>query len=189
MEAIVTISDEIFQRVENIADELQLSRNEIYAKALEMFLTDYASSKTPQPQNQENSYKSSTQNEPQKTTSQFIPRRLTDYSNESLLTEIRRVASIIPPEKTLSTYEFDNHSLAHSSTLRIRFGSWKKALQLAGCEDRYNNSNQRITEEEIISELRRVANLTGSNILTTRDFEKHGCFERSIVSKHFGSWR
>src|ERR1700722_15103933 len=53
------------------------------------------------------------------------------YSDDQLLDEIRAVAARIG-SKTVSRKDFDQHATMTSFTVHKRFGSWLKALELAG---------------------------------------------------------
>jgi hypothetical protein len=120
--------------------------------------------------------------------SEFKLERLADYSDEALLAEVKRVAALIPGDK-LSQAAFLKHSLVHWSTLTKRFGKWRRALELAGLGDRCDDSNQRLSETEILRELRSVAELLKTNSPTERQFAEHGQFSRDTIRNHFGSWR
>lgn len=52
---------------------------------------------------------------------------LEEYSDEALLNELRRVADELKGER-LTHEKFNKLGRVHSTTLRYRFGSWKKLL-------------------------------------------------------------
>ena len=62
--------------------------------------------------------------------SMFEMKTLTNYSDKSLLTEMRRVANEFRGRR-LTRAEFDKFSKVHSATLVRRFGSWNEALDRA----------------------------------------------------------
>jgi len=49
-------------------------------------------------------------------------------------------------------------------------------------------NRQKITNEELISELRRVAKTLGFENVTKNEFKKHGKYGDTIYGKRFGSW-
>lgn len=56
----------------------------------------------------------------------FELNRPTDYSDEAVINEIKRVSLII--EKPLTITKFNNNSKYSASTISRRFGSWLQAL-------------------------------------------------------------
>src|SRR3989304_2926651 len=67
-----------------------------------------------------------------------------DTPDEELLADLKRVAEILVSRRvTIDLYE--KHGRFHPSTLQRRFGSWFKALELAGLE---RTRNLHISDEE-----------------------------------------
>lgn len=64
---------------------------------------------------------------------------LLDYSDDSIIAEIKRVASLID-KPIITIREFDRLSKIHSSSTNRRFGGWKEALTKAGLQDRYSGA-------------------------------------------------
>lgn len=128
----------------------------------------------------------------------FRLHRLPDYSDESLLDELRRVASIVPGG-ALTRATFDQHSLASASTVIKRFGGWRQALEAAGLASRYSGRpvsdrmrqqpGKAVTREGVLAELRQVAEVLGRRDLTVDDFNAHAAFSVSAVRRHFRPWR
>jgi len=127
----------------------------------------------------------------------FVLNRLTDYSSEAILAELRRVAALI--ETTyMSKALFDQHSSVHSTTVIRRFHGWENALTEAGLSHRIqlvnitekmrNQLGKEISNADIISELQRVATLTGTDGLKTQDIKEHSSIDPAIVRRRFGSW-
>lgn len=117
----------------------------------------------------------------------FELRRLTDYSDQAIFQEIRRVAALVK-QPTLSATEFRKHSRVHSSTAVKRFGGWRKALEAAGLSVRIDSSNQPVPREDAISELRRVAEVLQTKSFTKQQFEGHARFRADVVTRRFGTW-
>jgi hypothetical protein len=117
----------------------------------------------------------------------FELRRLTDYSEEAMLNEIRRVAESVQ-QPTLSRSEFRKHSRVSPTTIIRRFGSWEKALQSLGFADRFDSSNKRVPRQEVLVELARVSKLLGVASFSREQFNAQACFTDSVVRRAFGSW-
>ena len=117
----------------------------------------------------------------------FELRRLTDYSNEAILNEIRRVAQIVQ-HTTLSLTEFRKHSRVSATTISRRFGGWEKALQAAGLGSRFDSSNKPVSVDEVLAELQRVSKLLSVQALSREQFNIHARFSDDTVRKRFGTW-
>lgn len=110
-------------------------------------------------------------------------KRLSDYSEESLLNELRRVAKLLN-KNTLTEREFDQHAKVSSATIRNRFGSWSIALKKAGLTvHRVAN----IPDTELFAELERVWNQLGRQPYW-REMTKLGQFSAETYARRFGSW-
>ena len=55
---------------------------------------------------------------------EFRLNRLSDYSDESILEEIRRVAKLLN-EKPLTIANFDKEGKVNHTTITRRYGNWK----------------------------------------------------------------
>jgi hypothetical protein len=130
----------------------------------------------------------------QMTMTKFELSRLDSYDDESLLNELKRVAALIT-SKTMSRAEFNLHSKASASVIQKRFGSWAKALTLAGLGDRYSGSPaakrllaRDFTDEELLDSLREVAKKLGTYVITIEQFNTHGTMHGETIRRRFGSW-
>lgn len=126
----------------------------------------------------------------------FQPTRLADYTDASLLAEIRRVAKLVN-DASLSTTAFSQHSRVGLTTLRRRFGSWREALQAAGLGHLYveipparisRTLGRELTNDEILKELQRVAAMFGGGTLTVEQFKSVAAIGPDTVRSRFGSW-
>jgi hypothetical protein len=125
---------------------------------------------------------------------------LDDYTDESLLEEIRRVAGQ-HPGSSLSTKAFDRLSgRVSASTIKKRFGGWREALRRAGLERLYGGRTvsekmrtqvaRRLSNDELIAEMQRVYTAVGRTVLTTVDFERHSTITSSVaIRNRFGTWK
>jgi 5-methylcytosine-specific restriction endonuclease McrA len=119
--------------------------------------------------------------------------RLTSYDDASLLAELRRVAALITTP-AITQAEFDKHSKASASTIRNRFGGWQQALAVAGLGDRYSGivisrePPKTYSDDELIAELRRVAEKLGVKKMTMEMFNTHASINPETIRRRFGSW-
>ena len=118
---------------------------------------------------------------------QFEMRRMTDYSDEALIDEIKRVAALVNSPK-LSRTEFRKRSRVHPTTIDRRFGGWQQALVAAGCADRLNSSRTLLPREEVIAELQRVSKELGNQVFGYREFDARARFTARVVRRTFGTW-
>jgi hypothetical protein len=118
----------------------------------------------------------------------FNLRGLSEYDDAALIAELRRVAANIPHGK-LKRSEFDRLAKVHSSTLHSRFGTWRKALIAAGLGERFDDSTEAWSREEIIGEYQRVARALGRNHVTMRELAKHAGISDRPIRRLFGSQR
>jgi len=117
---------------------------------------------------------------------------LENHSEEALLQELKRVAGLYPA-RMLTKALFDANARCSSSAIQRRFGSWKEALNRAGLVDRYKGSPECPfadgSDEAILQELKRVADLLPEGMLVAKFFNAHGHCSSSYVTRRFGSWR
>jgi len=104
-------------------------------------------------------------------------------SDEELLEDLRRVAQIIgAPTITRSSYE--QHGKHWQGTVSKRFGSWAAALERAGLVPQ-----REITREDLVGDLRRVANELGRNYISFKEYRKLGRWSERPFIRVFGNWR
>ena len=117
----------------------------------------------------------------------FELNRPIDYSDEALLNEINRVALIT--EKPLSVKRFNENSKYNSSTIQKRFGNWKNALKKAGLDESFiYSSNNEITKDILINELKNVSKILGTTCFSQKEFIENCNIGRTVFSKKFGSF-
>jgi hypothetical protein len=125
----------------------------------------------------------------------FLP----EYTDEALLDEVRRVAALLPAGEPLTKIVFKQHGPKVSeSTLRRRFGSWKDALEKAGLGHLYEGypvsqkmkrqPGKRLSNDDLIAELKRVRALVGKPYLTREDFNHHSVTSVEAIRIRFGSF-
>jgi hypothetical protein len=110
-------------------------------------------------------------------------KRLSDYSEESLLNELRRVAKILN-KNTLSQREFNQYGKAGHRVVTTKFGSWNTALQKAGLTIEHVRN---ISSEELFAEIDKVWNQLGRQP-QWREMRQLGKFSMDTYTHRFGSW-
>ena len=118
---------------------------------------------------------------------QFELNRLTDYSDESLISELQEVAKKVNASK-LTVKLFDENSKVNSTTIRRRFGSWGKALEKANLTSLFDDSNKTRSKQKIIDELHCVSKKIGNTTITRELFNEYSKYGYAAVRSTFGSW-
>ena len=84
------------------------------------------------------------------------------------------------------------HGKYHSSTLTRRFGSWKKVLEKCSLETQGHNFKYDFSDEDVVIDLKRVAEITGTETLTetltAREYNSHGRYYSTILIRRYGTW-
>jgi hypothetical protein len=111
---------------------------------------------------------------------------LTNYSDESLLAEMRRVADCFKGER-LTKAEFDKLSKVHSATLVRRFGSWNEALDRAQINSNVAPRTRRVDRESVIDEIKEFAKRSGSPP-TIEDIAQRLGTHQVTIRRNFGKW-
>ncbi len=110
-------------------------------------------------------------------------------TTEMLLEEVRRVAEIVG-KPVLILKDFDRHSKFASETIRRRFSSWRDVLEHAGIGHAWSGKNQVYrSDDELLAEIRRVAELARRPVLTAEEFKKHSDIGIRTIRRRFGTWR
>ena len=104
-------------------------------------------------------------------------------ANEVLLNDLRAVAQRLGQAPTRDKY--DRHGRFSAATVRKRFGSWNRALELSGLAVQ---KRMDIPRDELVADLQHVAVLIGMRTVLTSDYKTHGKFGRDTYTREFGSW-
>src|ERR1035441_9062740 len=124
---------------------------------------------------------------------------LTEYTDEALLDELRRIAAFLPVGEPLTKTAYKRHSpKVAATTIQRRFGGWKEALERAGLGQLYGGQLvshkmreqpiRRLSNEDLIGELRRVHSALGKAVLTVSDFNANSITSAEAIRRRFGSW-
>jgi hypothetical protein len=117
----------------------------------------------------------------------FELQTLVDYSDESLLAELRRVSSLLNGER-LTLEKFDKLARVSSSTLRNRFGSWNNALDRANISETIAPRFRKLTREMIIEALRAYAKEFPETFVTQQEIAKRIGVNSGSITRRFGKW-
>lgn len=102
-----------------------------------------------------------------------------------LLDELQRVADIVDGRPT--TEDMNEDGKYGTKPYYNRFGSWNRAVELAGFEPFTGTSEDIYSTEALIAELQRLAEERGRPP-TTDDMWKHGRMSTQPFVNRFGSW-
>jgi 5-methylcytosine-specific restriction endonuclease McrA len=108
------------------------------------------------------------------------------YSDSELLDDIKRIALLLN-KSTLNQREYKRYGGKHgTNTFLDRFGGWVEALSRAGLK--HSQRSMPTTEEELITELRRISQELGKNSMTSEEYERFGKYSRGPFLRVFGTW-
>lgn len=114
--------------------------------------------------------------------------RLIDYSDGALIAELRRVAALVlEPVMIIEAYE--KLAKASRTTLVRRFGSWEAALKAAGLTERVNPNLLKLSDDEVLEALRKLASQLGRENLTVDDVSRNLPFGGDRLRRRWGSAR
>jgi len=118
---------------------------------------------------------------------------LNDYhrnvSDKELLDDILRVAKALGKESITIEEYMANGSKYHYSTIQRRFGGWTNALREAGLQlSQAQVSIQKVSENDLIEDLQKVANKLGKKTISSSEYSKHGKHSKQTVFRKFDTW-
>jgi HNH endonuclease/Homing endonuclease associated repeat len=117
----------------------------------------------------------------------FELKTLTDYSEEPLLAELRRVASALRGQR-MTVEKFNELSRVHSSTLQKRFGSFTNAVARADIVQDIAPHLKQITREKVIEAIQAYATEFSGESPTLDEIAKRLGFARDTILRKFGKW-
>ncbi|MDR5673114.1 hypothetical protein RH858_08120 [Halalkaliarchaeum sp. AArc-GB] len=106
-----------------------------------------------------------------------------EIPRDELLEELRRLVD--KHGTSPKTTDMERDGAFSPGTYHRRFGSWNDALEAAELDPR--ESLERVSREELLNELRRLADERGSAPRTT-DMVQDGAFNPGTYRRRFGSW-
>lgn len=117
----------------------------------------------------------------------FELKTLTDYSDEALLEELRRVASEFKGQR-LTRDAFNELSRVHASTLNSRFGSWRNALDKAGINLTIAPRRPPLTRQLVLEEIRACERETPGASAKVGEVARRLGVNKTTIPRKFGKW-
>ena len=109
------------------------------------------------------------------------------YTDEFLIEELLRVANLLGVSHVSHT-GFNKNSPIAFTTLAQRFGSWKQAHKIAGLDEEPLPKPIKYSDEFLIKELLRVAELLGKKSVSTSEFDANSLLGNATYLRRFGTW-
>jgi len=107
-----------------------------------------------------------------------------EMNEQDLIADLRRVAESLGQE-TLSRSQFARHGRVSSGLIEKRFGTWNKALMIAGLMP--NDRFKRLSDEELETEFLRVHDKLGKTP-TRNEFALESVYSAGVYERRFGNW-
>jgi 5-methylcytosine-specific restriction endonuclease McrA len=108
-------------------------------------------------------------------------RRITD---EELIADLKTAAEKLR-KTSITANEYTKLGRYHDCTLKARFGSWTKAVKLAGLTPL---RKERVSKGDLIYDLKQAAQKAGKDSLTTTEYESLGSYSRRKYISVWGTW-
>lgn len=107
-----------------------------------------------------------------------------NVTDDELISDLRRVVTESGKE-TLSRIQYNKNGKYSEGTLRKRFGGWLNALEKAGLRKTRIYS----TDNELISEIKRVAEFLAKKYISKDDYKNHSKISSTTtIERRFGAW-
>jgi hypothetical protein len=109
-------------------------------------------------------------------------------TDEELLSDVKRVANIFG-DTYLSVTKYRKHGKYGEAVFRTHFGSWMNVLKILELRTEKNyNEMQRISDNEIISDLLFVKKQLSKETITSGEYDTYGKYSYNTIKFRFGSW-
>lgn len=118
----------------------------------------------------------------------FELQTLEEYSDEALLSELRRIAEELKG-KHLTRKLFTSMARVHSSTLEKCFGTWTAALDKAGISETVAPRNKLLTREIVLHALQKFATENPGKSITEQAVTENLGLYRGAIIRQFGNWK
>lgn len=110
-----------------------------------------------------------------------------NVADAEIIADVRRVASELK-QNFLTMSQYGKHGKFDNSTPKRRFGSWSKALELAGLGKSKIQLNTRLSDEELFKNLEEAWTKLGRQPRSTEMFDPISKYSATVYKRHFGSW-
>jgi len=109
-------------------------------------------------------------------------------SDDEILEDIKRVSSEYG-NQYLSISAYESIGKYCESTIQSHFGSWSNVQIKLGLRTKRNSVEmKRISDEELVNDLLRVANFIESRKVTSTQYYEKGKYSAPTIKARFGSW-
>lgn len=118
--------------------------------------------------------------------------KLNDYhqniTDDELMNDVINTAKKLN-RNTLTTKEYTKFGKYNRSTVTRRFGTWKQVLELCGLQINPSNFQYTISAEEIIADVKRVAQIYNKGTITAKEYDEYGLYNSNTLKRRYGnSW-
>lgn len=126
---------------------------------------------------------------------QTLPR---NSSDEDIIADVKRVDLIVGKE-FLTQSDYKKYGKMSPGGIKKRLGDWKTVLELAGLGHKYfgreisekmrSQKAQYLTDQEVLDELKRVANTFNEEKITRAVFDRNSEISSGTFISRFGGWQ
>ena len=115
--------------------------------------------------------------------------------SDALLEDLKRVSLLLKTD-TLTQAQYKEHGKYGLNTFRKRFGGWNQALEKIGLHaniyqiaaSQSKHPHQRVSREEIIADIRRVAALNHTSSISMTEYDCQGKYSITSCYRNFPTW-
>ena len=109
-------------------------------------------------------------------------------TDKEILDNIRSVANSLKTDY-ISISQYKTYGAYSQTAIKGHFGTWKKALHLAGLRAERTSAEQKlISDEKYFADLRRVAQFVQKNTVSYADYQIYGRYSARGIFERFGKW-
>lgn len=111
-----------------------------------------------------------------------------NISQDDLLLDLKRVADILN-RSYLSISDYEKNGKYSANPFISNFGSWLNACELAGLRIiRDKIDFQRITDDDLLYDMRSVSDLLNSKSISTKNYKDYGKYSVQTILTRFKTW-
>lgn len=111
-----------------------------------------------------------------------------ELTDEEILEDIKSVAASLGTDY-VSVSLYKRYGKYSQTAIQGHFGTWKNALAIASLRtERTPDERCRVSNEDLLEDLRRVANDTQKDTVTWDAYKTHGKYSGEIFLKRFEKW-
>ena len=107
--------------------------------------------------------------------------------DDEIITDLKRVAES-EGTTTLTQRLYTESGKFNCSTVSRRFGSWAQAVAKAGLTPGDNRRPLRVSDKQLLEDMRRVAQDLGKDTVGMKEYGERGRYAYNTVNRRFGSW-